>query len=187
MALPAGRPNFNWGRVLGGSLRAGWGDEVGGEKSDPFTLVPGAQARSGLGDGSSALHPLRRCAAGHGRWGPASISPTGLRGPSPPGLRGSAAKRSRATPWPPSRLRTRACFLLANLYLPPILCPLHWSARPGQGWWAGAVTSEEGSGWVPQRPDRQLVTGAAPRTPGQEGRHSKRQHGGGRPGGPQRA
>ena len=34
-------------------------------------------------------------------------------------------------------------------------------------------------GGVPQRSDRQLVTGAAPRTPGQEGRHSKRQHGGG--------
>ena len=41
------------------------------------------------------------------------------------------------------------------------------------------VQTEEGQGGVPQRSDRQLVTGAAPRTPGQEGRHSKRQHGGG--------
>ena len=72
----------------------------------------------------------------------------------------------------------RASYLLSSLS-PPCPLPAALVSTSRAGLLVDAVTFEEGQGGVPQRSDRQLVTGAAPRTPGQEGRHSKRQHGGG--------
>lgn len=65
------------------------------------------------------------------------------------------------------------------------ISPLSSACCTGQHIRAGllvdAVTFEEGQGGVPQRSDRQLVTGAAPRTPGQEEDTSRATWGRGRP------